>query len=86
MSNVCQSCGMPMNRDPKKGGTNADGSLNAEYCSYCYENGVFTSPEIDTPQKMQAFCIQKLKSMGVPKFVGWMLTRKLPKLKRWEKK
>jgi hypothetical protein len=48
-----------------------------------YEKGVFLSPEIDTVEKMQAFCIQKLKEKGVPGFVGWILTRKLPKLKRW---
>ena len=83
MSQVCQCCGMPMRRDPRKGGTNADGSLNTEYCSYCYEKGVFLSPEIDTAEKMQAFCIQKLKEKGVPGFVGWILTRKIPKLKRW---
>ncbi len=29
----CQSCGMPMSRDEKGGGTNADGSKIAMYCS-----------------------------------------------------
>lgn len=42
----CQSCGMPINKDPEKGGTNADGSKSGMYCSYCYTNGVFTQPEI----------------------------------------
>ena len=83
MGKFCQSCGMPMKRDPQNGGTNSDGSKNSDYCSYCYKDGVFTSPEIDTPQKMQQFCIKKMKEMGMPGFVAWFFTRSIPKLKRW---
>ena len=83
MGKFCQSCGMPMKRDPQNGGTNSDGSKNSDYSSYCYEDGVFTSPEIDTPQKMQQFCIKKMKEMGMPGFVAWFFTRSIPKLKRW---
>ena len=36
----CQSCGMPLTDTNK--GTNSDGSLNNEYCSYCYQKGQFT--------------------------------------------
>jgi len=49
----CQSCGMPMKQDLQKGGTEKDGSKNNKYCSYCYKEGEFTSPEVDTPQKIQ---------------------------------
>jgi hypothetical protein len=35
----CQSCGMPMKKDPLHGGTNADCSQNELYCSYCYREG-----------------------------------------------
>ncbi len=79
----CQSCGMPMNRDPQKGGTEKDGSKNDKYCSYCYQKGDFTSPEINTPQKMQSFCIEKMKEQGMPKFIAWIFTRGIPKLERW---
>ena len=81
----CQSCGMPMKKDPTGGGTNADGTKSGMYCGYCYQNGQFTSPEIDTPEKMQEFCIGKLKGMKFPGFVAWMLTRGIPKLERWKK-
>lgn len=81
----CQSCGMPLKRDPEKGGTNADGSKSQMYCSYCYQNGEFTSPEINTPEKMQVFCIEKMKEQGMPKFVAWVFTRCIPKLERWKK-
>lgn len=82
MSNSCQSCAMPLNKDPKQGGSNADGSLSTEYCSHCFENGAFTQPGFDV-QQMQDFCIQKMKDCGVPKPLGWLFTRGLPKLKRW---
>ena len=39
MSKFCQSCGMPMKKDPEGGGTNADGSKSPDYCSYCFRNG-----------------------------------------------
>lgn len=85
MNKYCQSCGMPMKQDPQNGGTNADGSRNTEYCSYCYKDGAFSSPEIDTAQKMQEFCIGKMKEMGMPWIIAWIFTRGIPKLKRWKK-
>lgn len=82
----CQSCGMPMKKDPQGGGTNADGTKSGRYCSYCYQGGQFTSPEIDTPEKMQVFCKGKLKEMGIPGFLAGFLTKGIPKLERWNKK
>lgn len=37
---LCQSCGMPLS-SAEVLGTNADGSLNEEYCTYCYQHGQF---------------------------------------------
>ncbi|SLM32350.1 conserved hypothetical protein [Desulfamplus magnetovallimortis] len=34
MNKNCQSCGMPMKRDPETGGTNADGSKNLKFSSW----------------------------------------------------
>lgn len=82
----CQSCGMPLSKDPQQGGTEADGSKSSTYCSFCYANGAFTGPEIDTAQKMQKFCIGKMKEQGMPGFVAWIFTRGVPKLERWKKK
>jgi hypothetical protein len=76
---------MPFSRDPERGGTERDGSKSTKYCSYCYQNGEFLSPEIDTPEKMQKFCIEKMKEQGIPKPVAWLFTRAIPKLERWEK-
>ena len=37
----CQSCGMPLTK-PENLGTEADGTANDEYCTYCYRDGHFT--------------------------------------------
>ena len=38
---ICQSCGMDM-KSAEEFGTNADLSQNAEYCTYCFKDEVFT--------------------------------------------
>ena len=35
----CQSCGMPLKKDPQGGGTEANGAKCTMYCSKCYEQG-----------------------------------------------
>jgi len=79
----CQSCGMPLKRDEKGGGTHKDGSKCSKYCSYCLVDGEFQSPEIDTAEKMQVFVKAKLKEMGYPGFIAGFFTRGIPKLERW---
>ena len=82
MNKTCQSCGMPMKKDPQGGGSNSDGSKNTEYCSLCYQNGQFTQPDF-TAEDMQKFCTEKINECGVPKFVAKLFTRGIPKLGRW---
>lgn len=81
----CQSCGMPLRRDEKGGGTNADGSKSVMYCSHCYEGGKFTLPDI-TAEEMKQRVKGKLKEIGVPSVAGWFFTRGIPKLERWNRK
>ena len=80
----CQSCDMPLKKDPQGGGTNVDGSKSAMYCSYCYVNGQFHNPNW-TAKQMQEFCKGKLKEMGFPGFVAKLMVRGIPKLERWKK-
>ena len=82
MANMCQSCGMPLNKDEKGGGSEADGSLSTVYCSYCYEGGKFLQPDVSATE-MQAFCLDVLHKKGMPKFMAWIFTRGIPKLDRW---
>lgn len=83
MKNICQSCGMPLAKDPMGGGTRADGSKSSRYCSFCYQDGAFIQPTM-TATEMQRFCIGKLGEMGVPRPLGWLLTRNIPTLERWQ--
>jgi hypothetical protein len=82
---MCQSCSYPLNKDPKGGGTNADGTKSKMYCSYCYENGKFLQPDI-TASEMQAFVKGKLKEMGgfMGLFAGFFSSG-IPRLERWKK-
>jgi hypothetical protein len=79
----CQSCGMPLKKDEKGGGTNADGSKNAMYCSHCYVNGAFTLPNI-TADEMKELVKGKLKEFGVPGFMSGIFTKNIPNLERWK--
>ena len=82
----CQSCGFPLRKDKKGGGTEKDGSINKKYCSMCYENGVFlTPPEVDSAEKMQQYCIEELRKDGMNRIFAWLATRSISKLERWKK-
>ena len=37
---ICQSCGMPIENE-EVFGKNKDGSINYDYCKYCYQDGEF---------------------------------------------
>jgi hypothetical protein len=80
---TCQSCGMPLKRDEKGGGSNADGSRSALYCSHCYVDGAFVDPQIDVKQ-MQAKVKEKLMGFGIPGIFCWIFTNQIPKLERWK--
>jgi hypothetical protein len=80
----CQSCSMPLKRDEKGGGTNADQSKSTVYCSHCYLDGKFTLPDI-TADQMQGAVKNKLKEFGFPGFLAGMFTKGIPKLERWRK-
>ena len=76
---------MPLKKDPKGGGTNADGSLSTVYCSYCYVNGQFMNPDM-TVAEMQTLVKTKLHEMGFPRWLAGLFTYKIPTLDRWKKK
>jgi hypothetical protein len=82
-NNMCQSCGMPLREDPQGGGTNADNSKNLKYCSYCYQNGIFTYS--GSVQEFQEFCRQMMVKKGHSKFIAWLFTRGMKRLERWKK-
>ena len=82
---ICQSCGIPLQQDPKSGGTNSDGTISTRYCGYCFEGGIFRQPNWNA-QRMQAFAKEKMKERGIPGFIAVLFTRGIPKLERWKNK
>ncbi len=42
---ICQCCGMPL--EDEIIGRNKDGSLNEEYCKWCYADGTYTYSDMD---------------------------------------
>jgi len=81
---ICQSCGMPLKKDTQGGGTNADGTKSKMYCSKCFENGQFISPNM-TVVEMQALAKSKLQEMGFPGFLAGLFTKNIPALARWKR-
>jgi len=43
---ICQSCGMPIKKDPEGGGMEKDGSESWKFCHWCYKNGEFLGSDI----------------------------------------
>lgn len=80
----CQSCGMPLSKDEKGGGTEADGSKSTKYCSKCYSNGKFINPDM-TLSEMVELVKGKMREMHIPGFLANIFTNEIPKLERWNK-
>jgi hypothetical protein len=81
---VCQSCGMPMTK-LQDYGTNPDGSKNQEYCTYCFQDGNFTLPDITLEQMIEKL-VPMHDQMGITEEEARkMANENLPKLKRWSK-
>jgi hypothetical protein len=80
----CQSCGMPLSKDPLGGGTNADGSRSLEYCSHCYREGRFTEPNLSVDEMMTKV-EGMLREMHLPGFLARRFTKNIPQLRRWQR-
>jgi len=83
----CQSCGMPMSKDPQGGGTNADSSINEKYCSYCYQGGTFGVSSNMSLEEFQEYERKAMIEHGkINRFIAWLFTRKifLKNLERWK--
>ena len=85
----CQSCGMPLTRNEDRG-TDADGSINFDYCKYCYNDGQFL--QNCTMEEMIEDCAQFIdevnKNLPQPITVEeykQMMQGFFPMLKRWRK-
>lgn len=83
MEKICQSCGMPM-PDANVLGTNADGTINEDYCKYCYKDGKFIDDV--TMEEYINMCSQFGAQANMTNEQMKEFCQKLfPTLKRWKK-
>ena len=74
---------MPMMK-PEDFGTDINGSKNDEYCTYCFQNGKFTSDV--TLEQMIERLVPMHNQMGMTEEEARKIANEnLPKLKRWAK-
>ena len=85
----CQSCGMPLTRD-EDCGLNADGSINFDYCKYCFADGKFLQE--CTMDEMIDHCAQFVDEVNkmlpepmTEEQYKQMMRSYFPMLKRWRK-
>jgi hypothetical protein len=80
---ICQSCGMPLEKDPNKGGSNADQSLNLTYCSYCFRNGKFLDQGISLREKIEKNIAIAVRMGMTADLARQIAESTLPGLERW---
>lgn len=79
---LCQSCGMPLEKDPRKGGTESNGSKSKTYCSYCYVNGKFTFE--GNLEEYKTFMKGLLQKQGLSQLKIRFFLYTLSRLDRWK--
>ncbi len=77
----CQSCSMPMTKK-EDFGTNADGSQNEEYCTYCFQHGNFV-PANSTMEQVIEKSLEAMRQMKMPETLIEQTKLIIPTLKRW---
>lgn len=83
--NICQSCGMPLDKDPNQGGTNADKSRSDKYCSFCYQDGQFLDEGITLKEKIEKNIQIAVIQMNMPESKAREMAESvLPNLERWK--
>jgi radical SAM superfamily enzyme len=81
--NFCQSCSMPLDK-PEMMGTEKDGSKSKEYCTYCYQNGVFVNPNMKL-EEMKTLVKEQMEKREIDTSIINMAVSSLPNLKRWRR-
>ncbi|MBQ9197886.1 MAG: helix-turn-helix domain-containing protein [Clostridia bacterium] len=78
---ICQCCGMPLEDDII--GRNEDGSLNEEYCKWCYADGTYTYGNMDD---LIEVCVHNMVNESFTEEQAREYLRKtLPNLNYWKR-
>ena len=76
----CQCCGMPL--DDAIIGRNADGSLNDDYCKWCYADGTYTYDNMDD---LINVCVKHMAADGFSEEEARaFMKQRLPELEYWK--
>lgn len=82
---ICQSCGMPLDKDPNAGGTNIDNSKSDKFCSFCFKAGEFTDKEISLQEKIEKNIQIAVARMNITESEARQMAENiLPNLERWK--
>lgn len=82
---ICQSCGMPLQHDPNKGGTNSDKTISKKYCSFCFQNGTFTDEGCTLQEKIDKNIRLAVSKMNIPEDKARAMAEMvIPTLERWK--
>ena len=78
---ICQCCGMPL--EDAILGRDKDGTLNEDYCQWCYADGTYTYSDMDD---LIEVCVGHMASEAFPeeRARAW-LRETLPKLDYWKR-
>ena len=77
---ICQCCGMPLEDEIIS--RNRDGSLNEEYCKWCYADGTYTYSDMDD---LIDVCIPHMAKEGfTEEQARAFMKENLPKLNYWK--
>lgn len=77
----CQCCGMPLEDGILS--REIDGTLNEEYCKWCYEGGQF---HYSSPEELIDFCVNHMATADWPaEQVRAHMEAVVPQLKHWKK-
>lgn len=82
---ICQSCGMPLDKGPNNGGTNADNSISDKYCSFCFKDGKFLDEGISLQEKIYKNIQIAVSRMGIAESKAREMAESIiPHLERWK--
>jgi len=80
MQKICQCCGMPL--DETTFSREPDGTVNEEYCKWCYTDGKFT---YDSKEQLIEFCVTHMATPEWPaEQIRAHMEALVPQLKHWK--
>ncbi len=78
---ICQCCGMPL--EDEIIGRNGDGTLNEDYCKWCYADGTYTYSDMD---ELINVCVPHMEQQGFTEEQARAYMKEmLPKLDYWKR-